>query len=76
MKLTWFYPIVSKLGSCGVPDLEGMVSKMVPIKCTVCMQPLHYPLSKSSMCDTARNFDLIVIIILICLDNGLKTNEF
>ncbi len=53
-----------------------MVSKMVPIACTVCMNELHYPLSKSCMCGTARNFDSIMTIICICLDVGPKTIEF
>ncbi len=53
-----------------------MVSKMVPIACTVCMHKLLYPLFKSCMCGTARNFDSIVTIICIYLDMGPKTIEF
>ncbi len=53
-----------------------MVSKMVPIACTVCMNQLHYPLSKSFMCGTAHNFDSIRTIICICLDMGAKMTEF
>ncbi len=55
---------------------EGVVSKMVPIACTVCMNQLHYPLSKSCMCGTARNFDSIVTTICICQDMGPKMTEF
>ncbi len=53
-----------------------MVLKMVAIRYTVCMQPLHYSLSKSCICGIVRNFDSIVTIIYTCLDKGLKTNEF
>ncbi len=49
---------------------------MVRIKRTVRMQQLHYPLSKSCMGSTARNFDSVVTIICICLDMGQKSNEF
>ncbi len=55
---------------------EGVISKMVGTSCAVCMRQLHYPLSKSCMCGTARNFDSIVTIIYICLDMGPKSNEF
>ncbi len=53
-----------------------MVSKMVGIACTVCMQQLHYSLSKSFMGRTACNFDSVGTIICICLHMGPKSNEF
>ncbi len=55
---------------------EGVVSKMMGTACTVCTQQLQYPLFKSCMCGTARNFDSIVTIICICLDTDPKSNEF
>ncbi len=55
---------------------EGMVPNMVPIECTVCMQQLHYPLFKSCIRGTVRNFDSIVFKVCMCPDNGPRTSDF
>ncbi len=55
---------------------EGMVPNMVPIECAVCMQQLHYLLSESCICGTVHNFDSIVYKICMCLENGVRTDDF
>ncbi len=55
---------------------EVMVPNMVPIECAVCMQQLHYLLSKSCICGIVRNFDSILSKICMCLENGVETSDF
>ncbi len=52
-----------------------MVPNMVPIECTVCVQQLHCPLSKSCMYGTVCNFDFVVSKICIWLENGPRTGD-
>ncbi len=59
-------------------ELRKLIKKKIRedvIECTVCMQQLHYPLSKSCICGTVCNFDSIISKVCMCLENGPMTGD-
>ncbi len=55
---------------------KGVVLKIIHIKCMVCLQQLHYPLSRSCVGGIDRNIDSIVTRSYLCPANDPKTDEF